>query len=153
LRGSRWKRVMEGKTYFVKSSEVERKWYIVDAKDKPLGRLAARLSLILQGKNKVQYTPNADLGDYVVVINAEKIMLSGRKLDQKKYYRHSGYIGGLKEVTARKMLEKYPDRLIKYAVKGMLPKNKLRESMLKKLKVCVGSEHPYVNKELELLDL
>ncbi|RKX53681.1 MAG: 50S ribosomal protein L13 [Thermotoga sp.] len=144
---------MEGKTYFVKSSEVERKWYIVDAKDKPLGRLAARLSLILQGKNKVQYTPNADLGDYVVVINAEKIMLSGRKLDQKKYYRHSGYIGGLKEVTARKMLEKYPDRLIKYAVKGMLPKNKLRESMLKKLKVCVGSEHPYVNKELELLDL
>ncbi|MCD6239550.1 MAG: 50S ribosomal protein L13 [Thermotogae bacterium] len=144
---------MEGKTYFVKSSEVERKWYIVDAKNKPLGRLAARLSLILQGKNKVQYTPNADLGDYVVVINAEKIMLSGRKLDQKKYYRHSGYIGGLKEVTARKMLEKYPDRLIKYAVKGMLPKNKLRESMLKKLKVCVGSEHPYVNKELELLDL
>lgn len=144
---------MEGKTYFVKSSEVERKWYIVDAKDKPLGRLAARLSLILQGKNKVQYTPNADLGDYVVVINAEKIMLSGRKLDQKKYYRHSGYIGGLKEITARKMLEKYPDRLIKYAVKGMLPKNKLRESMLKKLKVCVGSEHPYVNKELELLDL
>ncbi len=144
---------MERNTYFVKPNEIERKWYVVDAKDKPLGRLAARLSLILQGKNKAQYTPNADLGDYVVVINAEKVRLTGKKLKQKKYYRHSGYIGGLKEVTAKKMLETHPDRIIRYAVRGMLPKNKLRKTMLKKLKICVGTEHPYIDKELEILDL
>ena len=144
---------MERNTYFVKPNEIERKWYVVYAKDKPLGRLAARLSLILQGKNKAQYTPNADLGDYVVVINAEKVRLTGKKLKQKKYYRHSGYIGGLKEVTAKKMLETHPDRIIRYAVRGMLPKNKLRKTMLKKLKICVGTEHPYIDKELEILDL
>jgi large subunit ribosomal protein L13 len=127
----------------VDSGEIERKWFVVDAEGQVLGRLATRIARTLRGKNKPIFTPHVDVGDFVVVINAEKIKLTGRKLEQKKYYRHTGYIGNLKETTAGKMLQTKPEEVIRHAVRGMLPKNRLARAQLGKLKVYAGSEHPH----------
>jgi len=131
------------KTEVAKLETVKRDWYVVDAKDMVLGRLSTQIANVLRGKNKAIYTPSVDTGDFVIVINAEKIALTGRKLADKIYYNHSGYVGGLKEVSAGEMLDKKPIELIKRAVKGMLPKNKLSRHMLKKLKVYAGASHPH----------
>ena len=141
------------KTIVTKPAEIERKWFLVDATDKTLGRLASELAQILKGKHKPQYAPNVDAGDFVVLINAEKIAVTGRRLDQKKYYRHSGYPGGLSEMKLKDMLQKHPDRPIKLAVKGMLPKNVLGRQMLTKLKVFVGPEHKHAAQQPEVLEL
>ena len=141
------------KTYLAKPEEVEKKWYVVDASGKTLGRLATKIATILMGKHKPIYTPHVDTGDYVIVVNAEKIKLTGKKWDQKKYYRHSGYPGGLKVVTARQLLQKHPEKLIFLAVKRMLPKNKLGRKMLRKLKVYAGPEHPHQAQKPETLEL
>lgn len=131
------------KTYHAKPGEVEREWLVVDATDMVLGRLATQVAQILKGKNKPQYTPHVDTGDFVVVVNAEKIRLTGNKAETKIYYSHSGYIGGLKEVSFARMLEKHPERIIEKAVKGMPPKNTLGRAMNRKLKVYAGPEHPH----------
>ncbi len=128
-------------TYYAKPGEVEREWLLVDATDMVLGRLASEIAQILKGKRKPQYTPNVDTGDFVIVINAEKVRLTGNKAFTKNYYRHSGYPGGLKEVSYQRMLEKHPERVIEKAVKGMLPKNTLGRAMGKKLKVYAGPHH------------
>jgi large subunit ribosomal protein L13 len=130
-------------TYSAKKGEVARNWILVDATDKVLGRLAADVASILRGKTKPEYTPHTDVGDFVVIINAEKVKLTGNKLDQKMYYHHSGYIGGIKGSSAKQILEKKPEEIIKHAVKGMLPKNSLGRSMYKKLKVYSGEHHPH----------
>jgi len=131
------------KTYHAKPGEVEREWLVVDATDAVLGRLATEVAQILKGKKKPQYTPHVDTGDFVIVINAEKIRLTGDKALKKTYYSHSGYIGGLKEVSYQRMLEKHPERIIEKAVKGMLPKNSLGRAMNRKLKVYAGPNHPH----------
>ncbi len=131
------------KTYSVKAGEIERQWFVVDAQGKVLGRLATEIARILRGKHKPIYTPHLDTGDYVVVINAEKIELTGNKADQKTYFRHTGYMGGEKFIPFRRMLEKHPERVIELAVKGMLPKNALGRRMREKLRVYAGSEHPH----------
>ena len=131
------------KTQVAKKEDVKRDWYLVDAQDLVLGRLASQVANVLRGKNKVIFTPSVDTGDFVIVVNAEKIALTGRKLADKIYYSHSGYTGGLKEITAGKLLEKKPEDLIKKAVKGMLPKNKLARHMLAKLKIYAGANHPH----------
>jgi large subunit ribosomal protein L13 len=131
------------KTEVAKAENVKRDWYLVDAQDIVLGRLATQIANVLRGKNKAIFTPSVDTGDFVIVVNAEKIALTGRKLDDKVYYRHTGFPGGLKEITAGKLLEKKPEDLIRKAVKGMLPKNKLARHMLKKLKVYAGAGHPH----------
>jgi large subunit ribosomal protein L13 len=131
------------KTDSIKSSEVIRNWYLVDAKDKILGRLASEIAQILRGKNKVNFTPHMDMSDFIVVINAEKVSLTGNKENSKEYWRHTGYPGGQKTVSYKKMLEIYPDRVINNAVKGMLPHNKLGRKLLKHLKVYRGDNHPH----------
>ncbi|MDA8412281.1 MAG: 50S ribosomal protein L13 [Desulfobacteraceae bacterium] len=131
------------KTEVAKLENVKRDWYLVDAQDAVLGRLATQVANILRGKNKPIYTPSVDTGDFVIVVNAEKIALTGHKLADKIYYNHSGFTGGLKEITAGKLIEKQPADLIKRAVKGMLPKNKLSRHMLKKLKIYAGANHPH----------
>jgi len=131
------------KTYSLKASEITREWWVVDAAGWNLGRLATRIATILRGKHKPVYTPSLDVGDYVIVINAEKIEVTGRKLETKMYYRHSLYPGGLKQTSLQNMLAKHPDRVIKHAVKGMLPKNRLGRAMIKKLKVYAGDSHPH----------
>jgi len=131
------------KTYTAKPHEVERKWYVVDAEGQTLGRLATQVATILKGKHKPIYTPHVDTGDHVIVINAEKIHLTGNKLQDKKYYRHSGYPGGIKSVTAGEVLNRHPERVIEAAVWGMIPHNKLGRQMIKKLKVYAGAEHPH----------
>jgi large subunit ribosomal protein L13 len=131
------------KTYHAKPHEVEREWLIVDATDLVLGRLSTQVAQILKGKNKPQYTPHVDTGDFVIVINAEKVRLTGNKANTKMYYSHSGYIGGLKEVSYQRMLAKHPERIIEKAVKGMLPKNTLGRAMNRKLKVYAGPNHPH----------
>lgn len=131
------------KTYYAKPGEVKREWLLVDATDIPLGRLASEVASILKGKRKPQYTPNVDTGDFVVVVNASKVKLTGNKLADKKKYRHSGYPGGLKETPISEMLAKRPERVIEGAVKGMLPKNTLGRAMGKKLKVYGGPDHPH----------
>ncbi len=130
-------------TFSAKKGEVPRNWVLVDATDKVLGRLAAHVASILRGKTKPEYTPHADVGDFVVIINAGKVKLTGNKLDQKMYYHHSGYIGGIKSKSAKQLLEKKPEDVIKHAVKGMLPKNTLGRAMFKKLKVYAGEQHPH----------
>jgi large subunit ribosomal protein L13 len=140
-------------TFIAKKDEVERNWVLVDAKDKVLGRLAADVASILRGKTKPTYTPHIDVGDFVVVINADKVRLTGRKLEQKKYYNHSGYMGGLRERTARQIMEKRPEEIIKHAVKGMLPKNSLGRSMFKKLKVYTGEDHPHEAQKPQAINL
>lgn len=141
------------KTYIPKPKEIERKWYIVDATDKPLGRLAARIAYILRGKHKAIYTPHLDTGDYVIVINAEKIKLTGKKLTEKELYSHSPYPGGLKVTTYEKMLQSAPEKIIERTVWGMLPKNRLGRKMFKKLKVYKGSEHPHQAQKPQPLEL
>ena len=132
---------MNNTTYSVKKSENERKWYIIDAENKPLGRVATQAALILRGKHKPTYTPNLDTGDHVIIINCSKVVLTGKKLDQKIYRHHSGYIGGMKEISARQLLNKDPEQMMMRAVKGMLPHNSLGRQQLKKLRVYAGSEH------------
>ena len=132
---------MNNTTYSPKKGEIERKWYIIDATDKPLGRIATEAALILRGKHKPTFTPNIDTGDHVIIINCAKTILTGNKLDQKMYRHHSGYIGGMKEVPARVMLEKNPEKAMMLAVKGMLPHNSLGRAQLKKLRVYAGDKH------------
>ncbi|MFC1988707.1 50S ribosomal protein L13 [Chloroflexota bacterium] len=131
------------KTYSTKASEIERKWHLIDASDQILGRMATRIASLLMGKHKPIYSRHLDTGDYVVVINAEKVRVTGNKLKQKLYYRHSGFPGGLKTTSLEKMMQTYPSRVIEYAVKGMIPHNKLGAEMIKKLKVYVGDNHPH----------
>ncbi len=131
------------KSYMAKPGEVEKKWYIVDATDAILGRLSSQVATILRGKNKPEFTPNVDCGDFVIVINCNKVRLTGKKLEQKYYRHHTGYIGGLKEVQYKKIMQEKPEFAVYKAVKGMLPKNSLGEAMLTKLRVYAGSEHPH----------
>lgn len=132
------------KTYSTKASEIEREWHVIDAADQVLGRLATRVTRLLMGKHKPIFTRNLDTGDYVIIINADKVRVTGNKAKQKVYYRHSGYPGGLKTITYEKLMETKPTRIIKHAVKGMLPHTKLGNSMMKKLRVYVGDIHPHV---------
>jgi large subunit ribosomal protein L13 len=131
------------KTYTARKGEVPRNWYLVDAQGKVLGRLASRIAMVLRGKTKPVFTPHTDTGDFVVVVNAAQVQLTGRKLDNKIYYRHSGYIGGLKEISARRQLQKKPEEVLRHAVRGMLPKNSLGRKLLKKLKIYAGGAHPH----------
>jgi large subunit ribosomal protein L13 len=140
-------------TYMAKNEEVERSWFVVDAENKTLGRLASKIAQYIRGKHKPTFTPHVDMGDYVIVVNAEKINLSGNKLDQKKYYKHSNYPGGITEVTYRELLAKNPEFIIEKAVKGMLPSNKLGRKMIKKLKVYSGANHPHQAQKPEKIEL
>ena len=142
---------METKSY--KSINVEKNWHLIDAEDKILGRLAVKIAAILSGKNKAQYSPNADLGDFVVVVNAEKVKVTGNKFSQKNYYHHTGYPGGLKTKSFEKMQEDSPEKIIEKAVKGMLPKNKLANQIIKKLKVYSGSAHPHIGQQPKELSI
>lgn len=141
------------KTYTPKADEIERSWWVVDVADQPLGRMATEIARILRGKHKPMYTPHLDTGDYVVVLNAEKVRLTGRKADQKTYFRHSGYMGGRKEIPFRRMIETHPERVIERAVKGMLPKNNLGRQMRKKLRVYAGETHPHQSNDPQPLEL
>ena len=141
------------KTFVAKEHEISKKWYLVDAKDKVLGRMATQIATRLRGKQKPVFTPHMDAGDFIVVINADKLVLTGKKWDDKIYYRHSGYIGGLKQISARKLLEKKPENILRFAVRGMLPKNSLGRRQLKKLKIYAGSEHPHHAQQLEELEV
>ncbi len=140
------------KSYMAKANEVERKWYIIDAEDKVLGRLATEIATILRGKNKPIYTPHVDTGDFVIVINADKVKLTGRKLEQKKYSYHTGYPGGLRQVSYGELMEKNPEKIIELAVKGMLPKNSLGRQMYRKLKVYRGTEHGHEAQKPEVYE-
>jgi large subunit ribosomal protein L13 len=142
-----------GKTYVTKKQDVQRSWYVVDARGQTLGRLATQVACMLRGKHKPIYSPSVDVGDYVIVVNADKVHVTGRKLDQKIYYRYSGYPGGLRQITLRNLLQKHPTRVIEHAVRGMLPKNRLGRQMLKKLKVYAGPDHPHEAQQPERLDL
>ena len=139
------------KTYMASPETVEKKWYVVDATGYTLGRLTSEIAKVLRGKNKPQYTPHIDTGDYVIVINADKVAVTGKKLDQKIYYRHSDYVGGMKETTLREMMAKKPERVIEHAVKGMLPKGPLGREMITKLHVYAGAEHPHAAQKPEVL--
>ncbi len=141
------------KTYWTKPADVERRWYVVDAEGKNLGRLASQIAAILRGKHKATFNPSVDTGDYVVVVNADKIAVTGRRAEQKRYYRHSGYMGGLKEITLRDQLEQHPTRVLHAAVRGMLPKNTLGRQMIKKLKLYAGPEHPHEAQQPTTLEL
>jgi large subunit ribosomal protein L13 len=140
-------------TFFPKEGDLKKKWYVADAEDAVLGRLSARIAAILRGKHKAIYTPHADAGDFVIVINAEKVKMTGNKLQQKNYERYSGYPGGLRVVNARTLLATKPEEIIKLSVRGMLPKNALGRKMLKKLKVYKGGEHPHKAQMPETLDI
>ena len=138
-------------TYMPSAAQIERKWYVVDASGKTLGRLASEVAKVLRGKNKPEFTPHVDTGDYVIVVNAEKIAVTGKKLDQKIYYHHSDYVGGMKETTLAEMLAKKPEKVIELAVKGMLPKGPLGRAMIKKLHVYAGPEHNNAAQKPEVL--
>ena len=140
-------------TFMANPNTIERKWYVVDAEGKTLGRLAAEVAKVLRGKNKPTFTPHVDTGDHVIVVNAAKVRLTGKKLIRKTYFRHSGYPGGSTFVTAGNMLEKHPERVVEMAVRGMLPKNKLGEQMYRKLNVYAGAEHPHAAQKPEVLEL
>ncbi|MCX7711022.1 MAG: 50S ribosomal protein L13 [Clostridia bacterium] len=141
------------KTFMAKSHEVKRKWYVIDAEGKPLGRLASVVASILRGKNKPEYTPHVDTGDHVIVLNAEKVVLTGKKLEQKLYRHHSLYPGGLKEIKYKQFMAEKPERAVELAIKGMLPKNSLGRAMFRKLKVYRGGEHEHAAQQPETLDL
>jgi large subunit ribosomal protein L13 len=141
------------KTFVAKEHEVEKKWHLVDADGKVLGRLAGEIAELLRGKNKPIFTPHMDAGDYVIVVNADKVVLTGDKLDKKIYYHHSGYVGGLKQTTAKDMLRKRPENLLMLAVKGMLPKTSLGRRQLKKLKIYAGPDHPHQAQNPEKLEI
>lgn len=138
-------------TTMANAATIERKWYVVDATDLTLGRLASEVATVLRGKNKPTYTPHVDTGDYVIIVNAEKIKVTGKKLDQKIYYHHSDYVGGMKETTLREMLAKKPEKVVELAVKGMLPKGPLGREMFTKLHVYAGAEHPHTAQKPEVL--
>lgn len=140
-------------TYMAKPNEVERKWHVIDAAGQTLGRLASEAASLIRGKHKPQFTPHVDTGDFVIIVNADKIRLSGNKLQDKKYYRHSGYPGGLKVTTAGEMLEKNPTRMVELAVHGMLPKNRLGERLKLKLKVYAGPDHPHQAQNPQVYEL
>ena len=141
------------KTYAVKASEIEREWHVIDAAGKNLGRLASKIAVILRGKHKPSYTPSMDVGDFVIVINASKVASTGNKLQNKMYYRHSLYPGGLKTVRMADMLARHPERVIQHAVRGMLPKNRLGRAVIRKLKVYAGDSHPHAAQKPSVLDL
>jgi large subunit ribosomal protein L13 len=141
------------KTFMAKANEVQRKWYVVDAEGKTLGRLASEVAKILRGKNKPEYTPHVDTGDHVIVINAEKVVLTGKKLDQKLYRHHSLHPGGLKEIKYRAFMQEKPERAVEIAIKGMLPKNSLGRAMFKKLRVYRGAEHEHAAQKPEKLEI
>ena len=139
------------KTYMANPDKLEKKWYVVDASGQTLGRLASEVAKILRGKNKPEFTPFVDTGDYVIIVNAEKIAVPGKKLSQKIYYRHSDYVGGMKETTLKEMLDRHPERVLELAVKGMLPKGPLGREMYKKLHVYTGAEHPHAAQKPEVI--
>jgi large subunit ribosomal protein L13 len=141
------------RTYVVKNNEIARRWFVVDADGKTLGRLASEIAKVLRGKHKPIYSPHLDVGDYVVVVNAERIAVTGRKMDQKMYYRHTGYPGGLRETNLSDLLARHPTSAIKFAVRGMLPKNRLGRKMIRKLKVYAGPEHPHQAQQPQVLEL
>ena len=141
---------MNNTTYSIKKNEIESKWYIIDAANKPLGRVASEAAKLLRGKHKPTYTPNLDNGDHVIILNCNDMILTGHKLDQKIYRHHSGYIGGMKETTAREMMAKSPEKMMMLAIKGMLPKNSLGRQMLKKVRIYAGSEHENVAQKPEV---
>ena len=140
------------KTYVVKGSEIEREWFVVDAAGKNLGRLATRIATVLRGKHKPTFTPSMDVGDFVIVINADKVTVTGNKMAEKMYYRYSGYPGGLSETSLSKLLASHPERVIEQAVRGMLPKNRLGRAMFKKLKVYASGTHPHAAQKPQPLD-
>ena len=141
------------KSYISKPAEVKRKWYLVNAEGKTLGRLSTEIARILRGKHKVTFTPHVDGGDFVVVVNADRVVVTGKKAEQKVYRHHTGYIGNLKEISYKRMLQEKPEEIITAAVKGMLPKSKLRAPMMKRLRVYAGGEHPHAAQKLEALEL
>ena len=141
------------KTFVAKEHEIEKKWYLIDAENKILGRVASKTAVLLRGKHKPIFTPHMDAGDYVVVINADKVSLTGDKLEKKIYYHHSGYMGGLKKIPAKEMLQKRPENLIRLAVKGMLPKSSLGRRQLTKLKIYAGPDHPHQAQQPEKLEI
>lgn len=141
------------RTFSAKKSDMEEKWWLVDAQSKVLGRMASEIAQVLRGKNKPIFTPHVDTGDFVIVINADKVRFTGKKLKDKVYYHHSGYIGGLKSITAEKLMQKDPTEVVHRAVKGMLPKNRLGRKLIKKLKVYAGGEHPHQAQQPETLDI
>lgn len=141
------------KTFVTKPAEVERNWYVVNAEGQTLGRLASHIATLLRGKHKPNFTPSVDCGDFVIVINADKIRVTGRRLEQKSYYHHSGYVGGIKEISLQHQLEKHPTRVISSAVKGMLPKTPIGRQMIKKMKVYAGAEHPHAAQQPQPLEL
>ncbi len=141
------------KTFVLRKEDIQREWFVIDAKGQTLGRLASKIVQLLRGKHKPTYTPHLDMGDFVIVINADKIQVTGRKLDQKMYYRHSGYMGGLKETSLRDQLVRHPEDVIKLAVRGMLPHNRLGRKIIKKLKVYAGAEHPHQAQQPKVIEL
>ena len=141
------------KSYMARPLEVERKWYVLDAEGKVLGRLAAEIARLLRGKNKPQYTPHVDVGDFVVVVNAQKVVVTGKKAEQKVYRRHSGYPGGMKETSYERMLERRPEEIVRRAVYGMMPKSRLARRQFKKLKIYVGPEHPHTAQDPQRLEV
>lgn len=141
------------KSYMQKKETVERKWYVIDAEGKPLGRVASKAAHMLRGKHKPTFTPHIDCGDYIIIVNAEKVLLTGNKLNDKKYYNHSMYAGGLRERTAKEMIERYPEEIIERAVKGMLPKGRLGRQMYKKLFVYAGPEHKHEAQKPTVIEL
>jgi len=141
------------KTYTARAEDIEQEWFLVNAEGKTLGRLASEIAQVLRGKHKPIYTPHLDCGDFVIVVNAEKVQVTGRKLDQKMYYRHTGYPGGIKSISLRNQLQKHPERVLEAAVRGMLPKNRLGRKMFKKLKVYAGNSHPHQAQQPKVLEL
>lgn len=139
------------KTYYPKPGDVEAKWFVVDAEGQNLGRLSTRVARALIGKDKPEFTPGVDIGDFVIIVNAEKIAVTGNRLDQKFYYRHSGYPGGLKKISLRNQLEKFPERVLRASVKGMLPRNRMGRKIMKKLKIYAGPSHPHEAQQPEIL--
>ena len=141
------------KTYLPKVNEIDKKWYVIDAAGKPLGRVASKVASVLRGKHKVIYTPHLDTGDYVIVVNAEKVVLTGKKLEQKYYRHHSGYMGGLKEIVYKDFLQKKPELAMELAIKGMLPKNRLGRKIIKKLKIYRSAEHEHQAQQPIVMDI
>ena len=141
------------KTFMANPDKLEKKWYVVDAEGQTLGRMCSEIAKVLRGKNKPEYTPFVDTGDYVIVVNADKIKVSGKKMDQKIYYRHSDYVGGMKSATLKEMLERRPEKVVELAVKGMLPKGPLGRQMLRKLHVYTGAEHPHTAQQPQALEI
>ena len=139
------------KTYMAKAEEVQRKWYVVDATDLVLGRLASNVANVLRGKNKPTYTPNVDTGDFVIIVNCDKVRLTGKKLEKKFHIYHTGYVGGLKQIQYKKLMEEKPEKAVLLAVKGMLPKNSMGRNQLKRLRVFAGAEHPHTAQKPEAL--